>query len=43
MRIQREGGITGDGEVIHSKRVEGLVRLELTGDSARRAKFSKTV
>ena len=43
MRVQKEVGIAGDGEVIDRKRVERFGCLYLSGRDARTAKLRKTI
>ena len=43
MRIQKEVGIAGNGEVIDRKRVERFVGLYLSGRGARTAKLRETI
>lgn len=43
MRVQREVGISRDGEVIHGKGIQRLVRFELVGHRPCRANLSEAV
>ena len=43
MRVEREVGVAGDGEVVHRERVEHLGRLNLARDRLRSAYLGKTV
>ena len=43
MRVEREVGVAGDGEVVHRERVEHLGRFNLTRDCLRGADLGKTV
>ena len=43
MRVERKVGVAGDGEAVHSERVEHLGRLDLAGQRARGADLGKAV
>jgi len=43
MRIERKGGIAGDGEIVHREGVQGLVRFKLAGHGAHRANLGETI
>ena len=43
MRVEREVGVTGDGEVVDGEGIEGLGRLELVRDGLRGADLGETI